>query len=207
MNPMDVNYPPAYERYSTQYGGALETIGFSLYATAVYTSTTTTVMTFFTTVAATIDLGNLQIAGALAAPNAFLVRAIRFYTRQRPWNITQAATGNVQTGVLDDLTQVLNTGTLILTVGAKNYGQWPLWMITAGGGAVAQGTAGVTVNSSGVTNGSPDPRAVYSLAKPLFIAPQIAFKVDVQFPAALTLVQTPITCYVVLDGDLLRPVQ
>ena len=204
---METNYPPAYERYNTQYGGALETVGFSLYDSQIYDSTVTTLLTYFTTVQATIARGNLQIAGALANPNAFLIRAIRFYSRFRPWDITTAATGNPQTGALDDQVQLLNSGTLILTIGAKNYGQWPLWMITAGGGAVAQGFTGVTLSTGGVTNGHPDPRAVYSLAKPLFIAPQISFKVDIQWPAALTLTQDDIAHYVVLDGDLLRPVQ
>ena len=78
-------------------------------------------------------------------------------------------------------------------------------MITSGGGAFGMTAASVISGYS--TAGTPDPRAVYTLAKPLFIAPQISFKVDLQWPTALTLVQTPVFLYVALDGDLLRPVQ
>ena len=202
---MDNQYPPAYERYNTQYGSALETIGFTLYDSLAYTSTVTTILTFFTTVQATVDRGNMTIAGALPNPNAFLIRAIRFYTRLRPFALAAAASTNVQTGALDDLTQLLNSGTLILTIGAKLYGQIPLWMVTAGGGARSEG--GAYIIAEGTTNGVPDPRAVFSLAKPLFIAPQISFRVDLQWPAALTITQTPVFVYVALDGDLLRPVQ
>jgi hypothetical protein len=82
-------------------------------------------------------------------------------------------------------------------------------MLPAGGGIVSRmGIVAASVLDSN-NNGHPDPRAVYTLSKPLFIAPQINFRIDMIWPAgAETLVSIspkPIWCGI--DGDLIRPVQ
>jgi hypothetical protein len=53
----------------------------------------------------------------------------------------------------------------------------------------------------------PDPGAIYTLSKPIFLAPQINFKVDLTWPAALTLSGGNTDLEFFLDGDIIRPVQ
>jgi hypothetical protein len=53
----------------------------------------------------------------------------------------------------------------------------------------------------------PDPAAVYTLSKPIFLAPQINFKVDISWPTAITLAGTNTDLQFWIDGDIIRPVQ
>ena len=197
-------YPPEYQRYNSQYAGQLEAIGWKWWDTQTYVSGTTTQLTGFFNVRATVDLSNMEIAFQLAAPKAFLVRAIRFYVKFRPGTITGATVGGVaiQTGEFDDLVQLINTGVFSLTIGNKTYNQEPMWCLTAGGGAF-----GILSTGSYAQNGWPDPRAVNTLSKPLFIGPQINFSARIDWPATLTLAGGNPAVTILLDGDLLRPVQ
>jgi hypothetical protein len=204
-------YPPEFERYNSQYGGQIESIGWKWWDTQTYVSGTTTALPGFFNVRATPDLGNMEIAFQLAAPKAFLIRSIRFFLKQRPRNVTQAATTNPQTGALDNIAQLINTGVFSLTIGNKVYNQEPLWCLTAGGGAFGPATVGganaANLYTDYAQNGWPDPRAVNTLAKPIFIAPQINFNATLTWPAAITLAGTDTPITILLDGDLLRPVQ
>jgi hypothetical protein len=205
-------YPPEYSQYDTQYKGAKEVIGWSWWDTVTYVSGTSTALVLFTATRATVDLSNMEIAGQLAAPKAFFTRAIRFYIKQRPRSVARAAAGAAQTGAVDNASLLGNTGVFSVTIGQKNYGQWPLWMLSSGGGAYGViALEGATADPGGAADfgqlGLPDPRAVYTLAKPLFIAPQINFRVDLTWPAALTLAGGNTDISIILDGDLIRPVQ
>lgn len=205
-------YPAEYQRYNSQYAGQIESIGWKWWDTQTYTSGTTTSLTNFFNVRATPDLSNMEVAFQLAAPKAFLIRAIRFFVKQRPRSVARAAATNPQTGALDNIAQLINTGVFQLTIGNKVYNQEPLWCITAGGGASgvigAEGaTADPGAQSDYAQNGIADPRAVNTLAKPIFIAPQINFNASLSWPAAITLAGTNTDLTILLDGDLLRPVQ
>lgn len=204
-------YPQEYERYDTQYGGIKEAIGWTWYDQNTYTSTVTTALAYFNVLRATLNLSNMEVAGSLAAPKAFFLRAIRVRPMLPNQALTAAATGVVQTGAIDDMHQLVEHGVLQLTIGQKIYGIWPLWMLPAGGGVVCfEQTGDIDVVIQYPNNGIADPRCVYSLTKPLFIAPQINFRVDLLWPAgALTLAATGGVCniWVGLDGDLVRPVQ
>jgi hypothetical protein len=205
-------YPPEFWKYNTQYAGKLEWIGWRWWDTKTYVSaTTTSLANFFGTIPATLDVGNMQVAAQLAAPNAFMIRAVGWYLKQRPRAVDQAATANPQTGALDNVAQLGNGGVAQLTIGTKVYGQWQLWQLGSGGGAWgAVATAGgeaVNVQNDWATSGVPDPRALYTLSKPLFIAPQINFKVDITWPAAVTLAGGDTSLQFFLDGDIVRPVQ
>jgi hypothetical protein len=205
-------YPPEFWKYNSQYAGKLEWIGWRWWDTKTYTSGTTTALTnFFGTIPATIDLGNMQVAAQLAAPNAFMVRAVGWYLKQRPRAVTAVATANPQTGAVDNIAQLSNTGVAQLSIGSKVYGQWAMWQLTSGGGPYAMMTdAGAAASNLSIDwgmNGVPDPRAIYTLSKPIFIAPQINFKVDMTWPAALTLAGGNTDLAFFLDGDIIRPVQ
>lgn len=193
-------YPREYAAYNTQYKGQIETIGWKWWDTQTYISGTTTSLPQWFNVRATPDLGNMEVAFQLAAPKAFLCRAIRFFVKSRPTIVTSGAT--FVTNAFDDLAQLINTGVFQLTIGNKIYNMEPLWCLTAGGGA-----AGVLSTGAYAQNGVADPRAVNTLSKPLFIGPQINFTAVVSWPAALTLASGNLTITFLLDGDLLRPVQ
>ena len=201
-----------YRQYATQFGSGMEVIGWSLWDTQLYTSTATLAITFFTTAPAgrSLDLSNMEIAGQLAAPQQFLIRALRFMVKQLPESVNAVAATNPQPGALDNVAQLMNTGWLQLTIGTKTYGPWPLWKLTTGGGAfgafnVSNILIGGGYADSG-TAGWPDVRNVYTLSKPLLIPPQMNFRADLQWPAALTLTRNE-NLLVALEGDLIRQIQ
>jgi hypothetical protein len=203
-------YPKEYRDYNTQYGGKIEAVGWKWWDTQTYVSGTTTSLPQWFNVRATPDLGNMEIAFQLAAPKAFLIRAIRFYVKQRPRTVSPASGAGV--GAFDNIAQLINTGTFTITVGNKQYTLDPLWTLTSGGGAFGAMAAATAVATTQMyvdyaTNGVPDPRAVNTLSKPLFIGPQINFSGVMTWPAALTLNGGNTDLCVLLDGDILRPVQ
>jgi hypothetical protein len=204
-------YPREYAEYNTQYKGQIESIGWKWWDTQTYVSGTTVQLVSFFNVRATPDLSNMEVAFQLAAPKAFLIRAIRFFVKQRPRVVTPQTAG-AGVGALDNIAQLINTGVFTLTVGNKQYALEPLWVLTAGGGASGVIAAGATaVGGLGTMdyaqNGISDPRAVNTLAKPLFIGPQINFNGRMDWAAALTLNGGNTDVCILLDGDLLRPVQ
>ena len=180
------NFPAEYEAYNTQYQGRLEAIGWKWWDTQTYTSGTTTSLPQWFNVRATPDLGNMEVAFQLAAPKAFLVRAIRFFVKQRARSSSPAAAAGANVGAFDNIAQLINTGVYTFTIGNKQYSMDPLWCLTAGGGAAGSMAAAGTAGNSYfdyAQNGIADPRAVNSLAKPLFIPPQMNFTAIVQWPA------------------------
>lgn len=208
------DYPSQYTQYDSQYAGQKEAIGWKWWDTQTYVSGAagTTLLPQFFNVRATPDLGNMEVAFQLAAPKAFLLRAVRFFIKQTPFSSARAASGSAQTGAISNAALLGNTGVFTFTIGSKIYVQEPLWCLTAGAGAAGvMAVEGATADPGGVVDygqlGIADPRAVNTLAKPIFIAPQINFTAALTWPAPLTLAggNTPIT--IVLDGDLIRPVQ
>lgn len=202
-------YPSQFQQYDTQYQGAKEAIGWTWWDVNNYTTAATTQLAFFTTMKATRNLSNMKLAGQLPMPSAFFLRAIRVQIYDLPYDEALVAAPATQTGQLNDHTRLLENGIAELFIGDKLYGQWPLWMLPAGGGIVTNmGIVAASVLDHN-NNGVQDPRAVYTLSKPLFIAPQINFRVDLTWPAgAETLVSiSPKPIWVGLDGDLVRPVQ
>jgi hypothetical protein len=219
MDPMQLaqryGYPSEYAKYDTQYQGAKEAIGWTWWDVNPYATGATNALAFFAGLKATLNLSNMQAAGQLASPQAFFLRAIRVKFYAQPFAIGAAIAPLIQPSLLNDLQQLTETGVLQFTVGQKIYGQWPLWMLPAGGGVVEMG---VTISVAALAadtlidyanNGIADPRAVYSLTKPLFIAPQINFRADLLWPAGAVALATtsPLNIWVGLDGDLIRPVQ
>jgi hypothetical protein len=207
------DFPPEYRNYDTQYPGAKETIEWVWYDTQSYVSGTTTSLSFFTSLPSprVVSTSNMELAGQLAAPKAFFLRAIRFWVKQVPRASSVEANNSAQDGAFANMANLLNTGVYSCTIGAKNYGIYPLSVLTAGAGpagvmsAATCATDGILVDYA--QNGVPDPRAVFSLTKPLFIAPQINFEVTLTWPTAVTLEGGDTNLQIMWDGDLIRPVQ
>lgn len=205
-------YPPEFWAYNSQYGGKLEWIGWRWWDSQTYTSgTTVNLPGFFSAVRTTPDVGNMQVAGQLAAPNAFMIRAVGWYLKQRPRAVTVVATANPQPGAIDNIAQLGNGGVAALTIGQKIYGQWNLWQLPSAGGAwgvaTQAGAAAANLWIDWAVNGTPDARGLYTLSKPIFIAPQINFRVDMTWPAAITLAGADTVLQFFIDGDIVRPVQ
>src|SRR5262245_34077996 len=96
------DYPPEYLAYSAQYENKLDIIGWKWWDSQTYVSTTTTALNgwFSRTLSSGLDITNMEIASAFAAPKAFYMRAIRLYIKTRPRSVAKATAGQVQTGAL-----------------------------------------------------------------------------------------------------------
>jgi hypothetical protein len=204
-----MNYPASYLKYSTQFPKS-EVIDAALWDTATYTSGATLQLTYFTATRATIDLSNMEIAGQLAYPKAFLARALKIFLKQRPESVNEVAPAAVQTGAANNIALLMNTGALRITIGSKEYGQYPLWTLTSGCGPfgvmqVSNVLIGGAYADYGLF-GYPHTKNSFTLAQPLFIEPQMNFRVDIFWAAAVTLTRS-LTLTVAFEGDLIRPVQ
>ena len=154
-----------------------------------------------------LNATNLQgVGGQLPFPQTLTITALKVYIA----NNTVPA----------DLNNILTDVSYTLTVGLKPFFQCPVAVLTAGMGAVVTAASQVGTAPSGsaplfsTTNGLPDPRAVYSLNKPIIIGygenfnvtltPNVAFNftANTANPAG---VGTTIVCH--LDGVLTRQVQ
>jgi len=204
-----VNVPPEYQRFSSIYGNEKEVLGWPLYDTVTYVSGTTLSLELFTQMRGNKSLSNMEAAGALPAPKSFLIRAPKFFLKQRPRSVAAAAATNPNTGATDNLIQLTNDGVFRLTVGSKEYGFVPLWQLCSGGGvaaAMTQGGAGTGIIDY-ATLGIPDTRNVWSLSKPILIESQVNFKVELFWSAPLTLAGGNLDLQVMLDGDMIRAIQ
>lgn len=209
MNPNNPNIPPEFLQYATKYPDG-EAIGWQFWDTISYPTAGTLALSFFTAMQATLDLTNMPTAGQLPGDQAFLIRGIGFYIKARPESVNMVATGNIQTGGINNVAQIINTGVLTLRVGAKDYLQVPLWMIPSPGGVfgfinVSNVLIGGATVSAG-TNGWPHAKSFYTLTKPLLIDNQLNFRVNLYWPALAPIVRATFVT-VIMDGDLFRSVQ
>lgn len=205
-----------YAQYATMTQGR-EVIHGALWDTLQYTSGATTVLNFFqqTIAALTPDVTNMQNPGQLPYPWQFLVRAIRFFVKQRPESVLMAATTAVQTGALNNIALLVNTGLLNILHGSKQYGPYPLHVITAGAGpyggiAVGDVGAGAPLDASGIDygqNGTPHAKHVFTLAKPLLIETAMNFNYSLSWPAGAVTLTRNLNLCLALEGDLIRQVQ
>lgn len=200
-----------YSQYATLTKGREVLHGF-LWDTLNYTSAATLTLTFFqNTVAATsYDVTNIQTPGLLPFPQKFLVRALRFFVKQRPFSLNNAGAGAVAAAV-QNVSLLVNTGLFVLNIGSKEYGRYPLRSITAGNGPMGSfDVSNVLINGAGVDygqNGQPDSNSIFTLSVPLLIETSQNFNVVLTWPAALTIVQSPLPICVAMEGDIIRAIQ
>ena len=205
-----MDYPKSYQNYATQFKGRFEVINGSLWDTQQYAQAGQVQLTFFTATRATVDLSNMEVAGQLPFPKAFLIRALKIHLKQRPESVNMVAATNTQTGAINNICQVFNTGSLQITIGSKQYGIYPLWIFAAGNGPFGVMGQSNVLATGGMVDyagmGAPVASNAYTFSVPMFIEPQMNFKIDLYWGAAAAIVRaTNLT--VLLEGDLIRSVQ
>lgn len=191
-----------------------ELIGATLWDRQTYASAATTLLTFFTAVRANIRDGNLSIASQLPDREYVLVRSVRVVPIVRPDTRIALTAGTEGIGLsrADDLAQLYNDGVFQFKILSKEYGQYPMFMLLPGTGIVTNNaTLTTTAQASNWLNtstvGNPDNRSVFSLAVPIPIPPQTAFKATLEWATALTLEGGNLDLDLVLDGSKIRPKQ
>jgi hypothetical protein len=177
--------------------GNMDVICQPLYDKLTVLAAGTTSLRFFSTpigqAAKTLSDTNMTIAGMLPSPQSFQVYAIAIKLSAAV--ITADAKLIVRTGVLD------------FQIGAKSWFQIPLELTSGGAGLAGMSDLGAaTPNNTVVTNGTPDPRAMIVLTKPINILENENFAGVVSWPAAIT-PSVNVDMFMVLHGELTRSVQ
>ena len=201
-----------FAQYATLTKGREVIHGF-IWDTLAFTNATVTLNFFQQTLAATtLDVTNMRNAGQLPYPFQFLVRAVRCIIKQQPESVNQVAPAGIQTGAINNAQMIGNTGVLKITHGAKEYGIYPLWMLSSGGGPYGQSLVNNILIAGGYADhgglGLPHARNVFTLAKPMLIETSMNFLYNLSWPAgALATITRTVNICLCLEGDLIRPVQ
>jgi hypothetical protein len=190
-----------------------EVIHAMLWDTLLFTNATTLQLIFFqqTMAALTPDVTNMQNAGMLPFPKKFLIRALRFFVKQRPESVIDGGAG-VILDAYSNVALLANTGVLSINIGDKEFGRYPLRSIPPGN-APDPHIAVIDVGSAGIVggtvaygqNGLPS-SPPFTLAVPLLIETSQNFNVTLSWPAVITLTRNTNLC-VCLEGDEIRAVQ
>lgn len=176
-----------------------EWVDWILYDTQVYVDNTTLVLAnYFGTVRASIVDGNMETAGQMPGQKVFFLRGIGV-------EVLPPLNTSATTAPLIDTIALIHTGALRLNIGSKSYAEWPLFMLSQGGGVYGQPyTAGASVTYG--SNGVPDPRACYALARPLLLTSSLNFSAQIEWAAAVNITAN-VRVRVLLKGELGRPIQ
>jgi hypothetical protein len=180
------------QKYATAVEDAAEVLDKVFWDTQNYAAAGSTLLTFFQALPATIEAGNLDQPGIIGGNRPFLIRAVSVAFR---------------TLIPADIKILSDRGVLRLSIGNKDYSEWPVHLLPPGGGVYAYFTTGVLAQDvNGATFGVPDVRNCYTLTKPLLIPPQLNFRVTLEYQAAQAITaQTAVS--VLLKGEIVRYVQ
>lgn len=186
-----VPVPPGLESHAVVVPNSGEWIDKILWDTQLYTDNVTTFLDFFQTLPANIENGNLDQPGIVGGNRYFVIRAIGVAFR---------------TKVVQDIRQLQKNGLLRLYIGNKDYSEWIISMLPTGGGAfgTVDTTNAVTVDFGNA--GVQDPRAQYTLSRPLLIDANLNFKVRCEWPVAQN-ISGNVYVTVMLKGEIGRNIQ
>ena len=175
-----------------------EWIDWILWDTQIYVDSTTTRLDFFLATQASIVDGNMETGGQMPGQKMFLLRGLGVEVLP-PLNTSATTTP------LSDVVSLIHHGAMRLNIGSKSYSEWPLFLLSAGGGLYGNPyTAAATVTYG--QNGIPDPRACYGLARPLLLTSNLNFSARIEWAAAINTVAN-CRIRVFLKGELGRPIQ
>lgn len=186
---MTLPIPSNIKQYATTVDNSAEVIDKILWDSGTYAAAGTQFLDFFQSLPTSILNGNLDQAGMVGGNRPFLIRQIGV---------------KVQSRVADDVMRLIHHGFFRLYVGNKGYGDWPISFLPPGGGVtgIATGAALVERAQFGVA----DPRACYSLVKPLLLSPNLNFRVRLEWPGA-PVISGPTAIRVLLKGEMVRYIQ
>jgi len=203
-----VEIPDEWAAYSTQQNAEFEIIHRPIWDTQTYTDATTLSINFFQTPQANQGLGN----ETFPLKNSYLCAAIGVYFKDQAENNVPGTDLTAWASVFNNHVLLANTGVLNIIIGNKEYGPFPLWKLSPGGGvwgivgAAGTATAAAVVNYSQL--GIPDPRALFKLAIPLVIPQNTRTVMTMNWAATVNLAGTDnsVLC-LTLDGKEARPLQ
>jgi hypothetical protein len=202
---MDLNnpIPQEWSSYVTQSPINLEIVPSVLYDTQTYVDNTTVDLAFFTSLPANLSIGNLKQPGMLSNPQSFLIQSIRLFFKITLEAAAVAGAGTIASKI-NDIILLANTGVASLSIGQKQYGTWPMWMLPAS--TYLQGFMGsgaVALETSYAQIGGP----LYPLFPNLMISPLQQFELHLSWPAGAVDLSGNMSIEVLLDGQLARAVQ
>jgi hypothetical protein len=186
-----------------QASGDLEAVPWTLHDTQTYVSGTTTRLVFYSTAPASPNVGNMDAAGQLTAPNWFSIACFGFDI------LNDVSTAASQVGALDDVAKLMLVGQPVwtLTISGKKYG--PFRLSSIHGTGFAQGglaSAIATPGSIQVGANGPAGDGGWYWDHAVIIPPNVGFNIEVVWAAAQTLDfgNTPLTFH--MFGTMLRRV-
>ena len=141
---------------------------------------------------------NMSVPGQLPGGFTLLVSAI----------CVVIGNETIQATAIADASIIAVGGVVQFTVGQKVQHVQPMIKLPGGSGLTGFAAAGAGGALQAVNHGTPDPRAVYSIAvKPVVISPSINFDVTLSWPSGGKAVTAATAVSVFLEGILQRPVQ
>lgn len=205
------DFGPMFDQFKVTYGMALEFIQDTLYDTPTYTSATTTKLAIFG--GNTDPTISNMVGSTLPDRTGFLVLGLTLKPFLQPRSTARAASGAVQTGVINDTALLTQSADFNLKLLDKDYSTVPLDLIPAGSGIWGViATEGATSDPGGIVdwavNGQPDARNIYTLEEALFIPPLIQIQGTLNWRGgAVTLVSGNTKLRFCMHGLKVRPVQ
>ena len=188
--------PPGLEGHAVTVPNASEWVDKVLWDTQQYAAAGQTFLDFFQAIPASLPAGNLTQAGTIGN-NVMIIRSIGVFIK--------ATVVGVNVGLAAEV--ITKQGVLRITIGAKDYGVWPIHLLPVGGGIAGYASDNTGLIPYDFSNlGVPDPRASYNLTRPLLIPPNLNFRVRLEWAAAIA-VTAATNLTVCLKGEMGRFVQ
>jgi hypothetical protein len=189
--------PSGLANHAVTVPNASEWVDKVLWDTQQYAAAGQVTLDFFQGLPASLPAGNLTQAGTIGN-NIFIIRSIGVFARG-------TATGAAGVGL--GIAVLASQGVLRLSIGAKDYGVWPIHLLPVGGGVSGFASDNTGLIPYETTNiGLPDPRAGYNLTRPLLIPPNLNFRVRLEWAAAIAITNAT-NLVVCLKGEMGRFVQ
>jgi len=190
--------PKHIQKFATNIPAGFERIDWIFYDTQPFVANSTTILDFFLSLQTSPIEGNLKTPGQISGQERFLLRGLGV-----DFLPASATSGTPLTA--NDVFAIMTKGALRLNVGSKSYAEWPLFLLSTGGGAFGPVFVSGSTASYGV-NGIPDPRACYALARPLLLDSSMTFSARIEWEGAVAS-STNARIRVLLKGELDRPIQ
>lgn len=202
---VNLNIPDAWSSYTTQTNLGLEVVPHTLYdtlpvsAAAITNTPNVTVnpseLRYFQQTNVAADISNMKNSGMLANPEAMLIQSLRVYFLQ--------PMSTIMNDVAAPLAALIQQSVGLLRIGNKEYGPWPLWLLTTG--------ARLTGCNVGITDcffvQSDGP--LYPLMPNLMLSPlqPFTFFIRTSPPQPVFATSAEVRVQVIFDGQLARSIQ